>query len=74
MFRYPCSYLIYSEAFDSLPPPAKERIYRRLWEVLTDRDRSLTFARLSSDDRRNILEILRDTKPGLPTYWNQPPR
>ena len=69
MFRYPSSYLIYSEAFDSLPPQAKEPIYRHLWEVLTDRDRSPAFARLSGEGRRNILEILRDTKPGLPEYW-----
>ena len=38
MFQYPCSYLIYSEAFDNLPEQARERIYRRLWEVLTGRD------------------------------------
>ena len=25
IFRYPCSYMIYSKAFDSLPEPAKER-------------------------------------------------
>ncbi len=69
MFRYPCSYLIYSEAFDSLPSEALERIYQRLWEVLTGKDRSPAFARLSPEDRQAILEILRDTKRGLPAYW-----
>jgi hypothetical protein len=69
MFQYPCSYLIYSEAFDSLPAPARTRIYRRLWEVLTGNDRSPAFARLSGVDRRAILEILLDTKKGLPDYW-----
>jgi hypothetical protein len=69
MFQYPCSYLIYSEAFDNLPEPARKRIYQRLWEVLTDRDRSPAFARLSSADRRAVLEILLDTKKGLPDYW-----
>jgi hypothetical protein len=70
MFQYPCSYLIYSEAFDSLPAPARTRIYRRLWEVLTGNDRSPAFARLSGVDRRAILEILLDTKKGLPDYWH----
>jgi hypothetical protein len=71
IFRYPCSYLIYSEAFDSLPDAARDRIYRRLWEVLADQDHSVAFARLSSVDRQTILEILLDTKPGLPEYWKK---
>jgi hypothetical protein len=69
MFQYPCSYLIYSEAFDNLPEPARKRIYQRLWEVLADRDRTPAFARLSSADRRAVFEILLDTKKGLPDYW-----
>ena len=69
MFRYPCSYLIYSEAFDALPQPAKDRIYQRLWEILTGKNDSKTYARLSETDRRSILEILRETKPGLPDCW-----
>ncbi len=65
IFKYPCSYLIYSEAFDALPRPAKDFVYRRLLEVLTGQDQSPEFARLSADDRRAILEILLATKPGL---------
>jgi hypothetical protein len=69
MFRHPCSYLIYSKAFDALPAPAKERVYFRLWEVLSGKDRSETFARRTPEERAAILEILRATKPGLPDYW-----
>src|SRR5215831_202808 len=69
MFRYPLSYMIYSAAFDALPDIIRERVYRRLYEVLNDRDRNKKFARLSDEDRRSILQILRDTKPGLPGYW-----
>ena len=69
MFRYPCSYLIYSEAFDNLPDKARDRVYLRLWEVLSGKDRSPAFARLAASDRKAILEILLDTKKGLPTYW-----
>ncbi len=69
LFRYPCSYEIYSPAFDALPGPVKDYVLRRVWEVLTGKDRSEDFAHLSAGDRKAILAILRDTKPGLPSYW-----
>lgn len=69
LFKYPCSYLIYSEAFDALPDPAKAYVYRRLHEVLTGRDDSPAFAKLTAVDRRAILEILLATKRGLPDDW-----
>jgi hypothetical protein len=69
IFKYPCSYLIYSAAFDTLPPPAKEYVYHRLLEILTGRDQSHEFAKLTGKDRRAILEILLATKPGLPEEW-----
>jgi hypothetical protein len=69
MFRYRLSYMIYSEAFDGMPEGARERIFRRLFDVLTERERSPRYARLSSSDRRAIFEILRDTKQDLPDYW-----
>lgn len=65
LFRHPCSYLIYSAAFDQLPPPARDYVYRRLVEVLSGRDRSAAFARLTDDDRRAVREILADTKPAF---------
>jgi hypothetical protein len=69
LFRFPLSYMIYSEAFDSLPDVAKERIYRKLYDVLSGADRSKTFESVKAEDRQAILEILRDTKPDLPAYW-----
>ena len=69
LFRYPCSYLIYSDAFDALPAAARDRIYQRLHAVLTGEDTSPKFARLSAEDRKAVLEILRGTKDGLPDYW-----
>jgi len=70
VFRYPCSYLIYSADFDALPAPAKAFVYRRLLDVLAGRDRSGAFDKLTAEDRRAVLEILLDTKPGLPDEWN----
>lgn len=69
LFRYPLSYMIYSAAFDALPDSVREPIYQRLYNVLTGKDRSEKFARISESDRRAILDILRETKPNLPEYW-----
>jgi len=69
MFKYPCSYLIDSDAMNALPDQVRSHIYRRLWEIVTDQDTSPTFAHLTRDDRRAIHAILSDTKPGLPDYW-----
>ena len=71
IFKYPCSYLIYSEAFDAIPAPAKDYIYRRLFDILSGREQGPEFASLSNQDRRAILEILVATKPGLPQEWKQ---
>ena len=69
LFRYPCTYMIYSDAFDAIPASALRRVYRRLWEVLTGRDKSPRFAGIRAAKRKEVLEILRDTKHGLPDYW-----
>ena len=72
LFKYPCSFLIYSAAFDRLPEVMKTRLLQRLWDILNGRDASPDFAKLSPEHRRAILEILRDTKPNLPDYWRAP--
>ena len=55
LFRYPLSYVIYSPQFDALPGSVRDRIYHKLYDRLKG--------------RREILEILRDTKTGLPSWW-----
>ena len=70
LMKYPCSYLIYSPAFDALPPLAKAPIYRRLWEVLSGQEQDPRYrSALSLADRQSIVEILRDTKKDLPGYF-----
>ena len=71
LFRYPCSFLIHSAAFDGLPDRVRDLIYQRLWEILTGDDQSEPFAHLTPVDRQAILEILCETKKGLPQSWNQ---
>ncbi len=71
LFRYPLSYMIYTPAFDALPEQVKTLVYQRLFDVLTGKDKSETYARLTTADRRAIYEILRETKRGLPASWKQ---
>jgi hypothetical protein len=54
LFRYPLSYMIYSPLFDALPEPVRARIYQRI----------------SARSSRAVIEILRDTKPGLRSYFS----
>ena len=49
LFKYRCSYMIYSPAFDALPKAARAALLARLREAITDRD---------------TIAILDDTKAG----------
>jgi len=69
LMRYPCSYMIYSPAFDGLPDAAKESVYARLWAVLSGKDKSRKYSNLTPDIRAAIVGILLETKPGLPAYF-----
>lgn len=66
LMKYPCSYMIYSEAFDGMPLAAKDAVYRRMWRVLSGKE---PYGRLSAEDRKAVIGILRETKHGLPDYW-----
>jgi hypothetical protein len=63
LFRYPLSYVVYSQAFDALPADVKGTFYGRLDDVLTGRDTGEDFAHLNAADRTAIREILLATKP-----------
>lgn len=69
LFKYPCSFLIYTDSFASLPKPAKEWIYGRLWEILSGKDAGKEFAHLPVEDRKAIREILAGTLKDLPENW-----
>jgi hypothetical protein len=70
LMKYPCSYLIYSPAFDALPSGAKDPIYKRMWQVLSGEERDARYrSALSFADRQAVVDILRDTKKDLPRYF-----
>ena len=70
LFKYPCSYLIYSPSFDALPAAAKDYVLQQLYDTLTGRPYTRDFDHLTAEDCQAILEILRATKPDLPAYWH----
>jgi hypothetical protein len=63
LFRYPCSYLIYSPAFEGMPDFLKNYLWERMAQILTGRDQRQPYATMSPTDRAAVLEILLDTKP-----------
>jgi hypothetical protein len=63
LFKYPCSYLIHSSAFDGLPHEVRAQVISRLTAILEGRDHSPEYSHLTTDIRREILEVLRDTMP-----------
>ena len=63
LFRYPCSYLIDSEAFRALPEPMQEYFWKRMDQVLAGEDAGRAFQHLSDEDRAAIGQILKETVP-----------
>jgi hypothetical protein len=69
LMRYPCSFMIYTAAFDELPAESRDAIYKRMWEILSGEAKDAKYQRLTLADRRAVVEILRETKKGLPDYF-----
>ena len=61
LFKYPCSFLIYSESFASLPATVHMYLAERLHAILSGEDSSPEFTHLSPADRTAIREILAET-------------
>jgi len=63
LLKYPCSYLVYTESFNSMPDSMMDIVKKRMLEILSNQDQGESFSHLSIGDRRNILEILNETHP-----------
>jgi hypothetical protein len=66
LLRYPCSYMVYSDAFNGLPKQVRAAVYSRMLAVLSGREARAARVHLTPAESRAILEILRDTKPDFP--------
>ncbi len=63
LFKYPCSYLIDSPAFQQLPSEVRTVVLSRLRGILTGQDDSPEYAHLTPEMKGEILEILSETLP-----------
>jgi lysyl-tRNA synthetase class I len=61
--------MIYTEAFDNLPEDVREAIFQRMWQILSGQEKGERYARLSFAGRKAVVDILRETKHGLPVYF-----
>jgi len=66
LFRYPCSYMIYSAAFRALPDAARRDVYRQMWTVLSGSDEAPRYRRFPAEDRAAVVDILRETVSDWP--------
>jgi hypothetical protein len=71
LFRHPCSFVIYGPAFDALPQPLQQHVFRRLSDILQGRDNRPAFSHLSATQRSALFQILRDTKPAFDKYCSR---
>lgn len=62
IFKTRCSCMVYSSAFEHLPPRVMEAVIGRLKEALSDDDHEIA-PHLKSSEKRRIREILSDTLP-----------
>ncbi len=73
VFKYPCSYMIYSKSFEALPQEMKEYVWKRLSEILTGKEPKGKYPNLTTEDQQAVLEILLDTKPEFRAWWDSHP-
>lgn len=61
LFRYPCSFLIHSDAFIGLPVEVRDRVVDKLYKLLASEADPIEYPHLDHPTRQAILEILQDT-------------
>lgn len=64
LFKYRCSFMIYSKAFAAMPEGVKAAVFSRLRECLLGPAADTLAPRLKPQERGRIDEILRATVPG----------
>jgi hypothetical protein len=67
IFKYRCSYMLYTDSWQRLPAMLKERVYYRMAEGL--REQNPTYRHLEPAEKLAIRAILKQTLSGLPSWW-----
>ena len=65
MFKYPLSYLVYSEAFDALQPVLRIEVCQQLRQILDGENQTSEYSHLTKELRQKIREIVLATKPDI---------
>jgi hypothetical protein len=61
MFKYRCSYMVYSRAFSFMPPLLRDAVMTKLLGVLEGQNDAPAYKHLGKDERKAIHTILQDT-------------
>jgi hypothetical protein len=69
LFKFRCSYMIYSPLFTGLPPELKQRIHARLAEALNIQRPDREYMYLPAPEKQAIHAILKATLKDLPQGW-----
>jgi hypothetical protein len=62
IFKNPCSYMVYSEAFRAMPPRVRSAVMKRLRLALSEDDEEIA-PQLKDSEKERIREILEETLP-----------
>lgn len=65
VFKYPLSYLIYTDAFAALPEALHSYLVETIYEVLSTEEDNPDYAYMDAETRTAILEIINATAPGF---------
>ncbi|MCE9518065.1 MAG: hypothetical protein K8R87_00620 [Verrucomicrobia bacterium] len=69
LLKHRCSYMIYSSLWDGMHPFIKQSVEAKLWNALKENSPDPAFAYLPTTEKRAIRQIIKETKPGLPSWW-----
>ncbi|MBK8093449.1 MAG: hypothetical protein IPK32_16080 [Verrucomicrobiaceae bacterium] len=67
LLKHRCSYMIYTRPWAEMPPKVKSEVYAKLHAALFGND--VSGRHLPREEKRQIIQILRDTLPDLPADW-----
>jgi hypothetical protein len=65
LFKYPCSFLIHSKSYRSLPTSIRDHVENRLAQIVSGQDESGDFEHLEADTRTALKQILSETLDGF---------
>lgn len=69
LFRYRCSYMIYTDLWDAMPDVLKNRVYAKMLAALSETKSLPEYAYLSVEEKKAIRNVIAETKTGLPEDW-----